>query len=324
MPIPDDILFGKIAIKKGFVSQAQIDECVALQRGVEKPPSIGKLLVEKGYLTLEQLHEVLELQKQSLESEHSITKTKRKDVLFGRLAVREGLITEDELNDCVRIQASLESSGQYKRLGEIMVEQELLTPHQVQEILQLQRKCILECTTCGTFFNIAGYVSGSQFKCTKCGSTLTIPARPDQKRVDEAKFEKRGELPLSTPADILKKLSETVVIPTPLKTPISTPQAAPPATSAVVTPTTPIPSTSKAPITTPTATQPRTGLDKVQPSAPPQVKSQTPAPLVSPPRAGIKVKCPVCDTEVEVPPNLEHRRAKCEKCKTTFTVEKTD
>ena len=55
---PDDILFGQIAIKLNFVTQAQISECLALQQGAQGK-RLGHLCFERGYLTREQIELVV-------------------------------------------------------------------------------------------------------------------------------------------------------------------------------------------------------------------------------------------------------------------------
>lgn len=56
--------FGEIAVSKGFLTQEQVEEALAVQRNLdtisgEKPHKrIGDILFEKGWITVEQIYNV--------------------------------------------------------------------------------------------------------------------------------------------------------------------------------------------------------------------------------------------------------------------------
>jgi hypothetical protein len=62
--IRSSLVFGEIAVKKGFLTQEQLDEALVAQRSFiailnEKPlKRIGDILFEKGWLTVEQIYNV--------------------------------------------------------------------------------------------------------------------------------------------------------------------------------------------------------------------------------------------------------------------------
>jgi hypothetical protein len=59
--------FGELAVQKGWVSQAQVDECLRqIQSTDGVKPRIGQLMVQKGILTKEQVHELLTMQSKEL------------------------------------------------------------------------------------------------------------------------------------------------------------------------------------------------------------------------------------------------------------------
>jgi serine/threonine-protein kinase len=64
-----------------------------------------------------------------------------KDISFGQVALREGLVTPAQLEECLEIQRKLKSLGVTPRkLGEIMVEKGYLSRGQVEGVLRLQRR----------------------------------------------------------------------------------------------------------------------------------------------------------------------------------------
>jgi len=57
---------------------------------------------------------------------------------FGRVAVKKGFITEEQLEEAVKVQAAAAKAGFRKRLGDILVKKGYLTTEQVQKILRGQ------------------------------------------------------------------------------------------------------------------------------------------------------------------------------------------
>ncbi|MFW5857806.1 MAG: cyclic nucleotide-binding domain-containing protein, partial [Planctomycetota bacterium] len=69
MPEKPVSFFGRLALKKNYVTPEQLHECVSIQLAAEEqgaaPPRLGEVLVRKGYMTEEQVREVLALQKKA-------------------------------------------------------------------------------------------------------------------------------------------------------------------------------------------------------------------------------------------------------------------
>ena len=55
---PDDLLFGRLAIKLGFITQAQISECIAYQRN-QPGQRLGQICFDKGYLARDQVEVIV-------------------------------------------------------------------------------------------------------------------------------------------------------------------------------------------------------------------------------------------------------------------------
>lgn len=116
------------------------------------------------------------------------------DLAFGAIAVREGFLTQDQLD-----QALARRDG--RPLEDTLLERRLLTPEQVQAIRDILRvhaaelgapaesggilqhdRFLLPCTRCDTYHLILGLPDGTRFVCRKCRAVLTVqrpaPAAP--------------------------------------------------------------------------------------------------------------------------------------------------
>ena len=95
------------------------------------------------------------------------------DVILGRLAVRFNYLTQKQVNECVRIQASRQTAGEHKRLGEVFVEKGYLDFSQILDLLSLQGITIAACADCGEKTNIFYYSPVNEYWCKHCGGKLT-------------------------------------------------------------------------------------------------------------------------------------------------------
>jgi PAS domain S-box-containing protein len=170
------ILFGRIALLLDVVTPAQLKECIEIQEKQEKPAPIGEILLKKGYMTSEQLENVLQIQRTNLEKPWPADPGKRlADNILGVLAARSGFATREQVNECVRIQASRNASGTTCRLGEVLVEKGYLTVAQILALLSSQGKRILVCSTCGLRTNVDRYSDAKDYRCRRCAGKLIVP-----------------------------------------------------------------------------------------------------------------------------------------------------
>ncbi len=201
MPANEDLLFGKIAVAKGYCTQAQIDECTLMQTYEDSPPPVGDILLYKGYITSEQHQDVLATQMKELSSEDPATKAPKEAVLFGRLAVREKLISMEQLNECLRLQGQ---EGETRSIGEVMVARGYLTSEQVKNLLSRQLKRIMACPTCKLSFTVLSLSEAKKVNCPRCKQPLQ---------------EAEAEAPTRTDAEFSTMVLRTVKagIPSPVK-----------------------------------------------------------------------------------------------------------
>jgi uncharacterized CHY-type Zn-finger protein len=181
VPSDNDLLFGKIAFGKGYCTQDQIDSCLVIQSTSRDASPLGRILVNEGYLTEQQHSEVLALQRKTMAVATRFMKKRKESILFGKLAVREGLLTEVEARDCLRIQAA---ETEKRSLGEIMVSKGYLTSELVKSLLAKQQKKIMSCPVCRLSFTVLTISREKRIDCPRCRGPLAEGKPSDSTRTD--------------------------------------------------------------------------------------------------------------------------------------------
>src|SRR5581483_4660336 len=98
----------------------------------------------------------------------------KESVLFGKLVIREGLLSAEQVHECLAQQAR---SGETRSLGEIMVAKGLLRSDQVRDLLAKQQKRIMACPACRMSFTVLSITQGrSAVSCPRCKGTLSEAA----------------------------------------------------------------------------------------------------------------------------------------------------
>ncbi|MHC5081433.1 MAG: hypothetical protein ACYTHN_20710, partial [Planctomycetota bacterium] len=122
--------FSALVLKRNLMKEDQVEECIAYQEGMaahglEKP--IWVIALEKGYLPEAKYREVV-LGVRWLG-------VRQEDRRFGELGIKKGFLIQEELDTALAAQENLFSNaGKIRRLGEILVEQGVLTENQKEEI----------------------------------------------------------------------------------------------------------------------------------------------------------------------------------------------
>lgn len=147
-------------IAVGKISEQDVEDLKSLReqiqdRGVEV--SLRELLVKQDYLDIDELEQftipVAEDESEEFGADTRRWKTTeakidRKDAFdfrsseartLGKLVVKNGLITPEQLEDALRIQSSLENQGIEMKIGEIFVEKGYTSQEAVEEMLSLQQ-----------------------------------------------------------------------------------------------------------------------------------------------------------------------------------------
>lgn len=125
---PGGGLFGRIAVKKGLVSEAQLGRALRLQeelRAVGLARPLGRVLVAEGILAEGQVELILRLQQ--------VNERVRSGRRFGRVAVRNGLLAPAALE---RGLARCREEGYERGLEEVLLEQGALEPRAARAVQQ--------------------------------------------------------------------------------------------------------------------------------------------------------------------------------------------
>jgi hypothetical protein len=191
----DDFFLGRTVLENKTVSREALLETLfqmAQERKAGNPRPLGVLLVTHGHLTQEDLEAVLASRVASSGAAAPLSEAE-----VGRLLVAAGLISKENIEECVRLQEEIRGSGKSApALGELVVHRGYVTEGQVHRVLAYQRKAVFACASCGVRVNTVPPPPGSRYRCKKCGgamSQLEVPAAPapsDQLSLKEAA---RGE-----------------------------------------------------------------------------------------------------------------------------------
>ena len=181
MPADTDLLFGKIAIARGFCTEEQVDECLEKQASSKRPMPLGEHLLDLGFLNEDQHAKILQIQRDKLLDPDPVAGKSLDSVLFGKLAVSKGLLTEAQVNECLRRQAQ---AGEERSLGEVMVANHYLTSAQVKAILAEQCKTIMSCGLCMLSFTVLSTTRRKLVECPRCKLPLQEGKPSDSTRTD--------------------------------------------------------------------------------------------------------------------------------------------
>ena len=119
-------LFGRIALKKGLVREAELRRALRYQEelralGLDRP--LGRILVAEGVLAEGQVELILRLQEVNLRA--------RQGKAFARVAARNGLVAQPALDDALRL---AREEGYTRTLEAILVERDAIDTRTVRAV----------------------------------------------------------------------------------------------------------------------------------------------------------------------------------------------
>ncbi len=172
MTTHSDFLIGRIALERGLVSVDQLAECLSDQKAASGG-SLGTVMLRKGLIKQRDLDTLLEEQKKRLANALDLSDPKLEDALLGRLLIKQGLVKEAQLYECLRASAELGEKGEKSpRLGELLVRKGYLTTDAVDRVLPTTKKDRYLCPKCGTQFSSLGADDNRFPTCKQCGAIL--------------------------------------------------------------------------------------------------------------------------------------------------------
>lgn len=136
---PSPTSLGQLLVSGGFITTGTLQQALSTQRWSRR--RLGEVLVQRSKLSDVEKKAILSLQKklstqaQALKPDGSMAQTLQ--LSLGQLLLDSGEITRQQLD-----KALAEHSSQHRRLGEVLIAQQLLTPMRLACWLQLQKKLI--------------------------------------------------------------------------------------------------------------------------------------------------------------------------------------
>ncbi len=129
-------LFGQIAVERELASERQVHAAMELQTRLKAENAelpLGEILAGLGSIDVYRISEVLSLQAFAI--------VRAEDKLFGRLAIRNTLATQAQVDEALAEQDRRARKGPpYRRLGELLIEKKALKVGDVKTILAAQSR----------------------------------------------------------------------------------------------------------------------------------------------------------------------------------------
>ncbi|MBI2921163.1 MAG: protein kinase [Planctomycetes bacterium] len=178
-PTSEDILLGRIALSSGLITRERLDECIHILEQTAGPATLGDIFVERGYITENQLNNLRGLagRDDPARTTPPAPAGMTESAFFGKLAIQEGLVSAEQVFECLESQVDLEKGGKSRQLGEIMVEKGYLKLGDVSRLLKLQKKVVMRCPNCGASYTVSDELARRPLSCQKCRAPLEVAQR---------------------------------------------------------------------------------------------------------------------------------------------------
>jgi uncharacterized paraquat-inducible protein A len=100
---------------------------------------------------------------------------RNEDLLLGKLAVRERICTQQQIDECLQMQSM---TGSTAPLGDLLLFKGYLTPIQLKDLLSKQHKKLMNCPSCSHSFTVLTLSDGRTARCPRCKGPL-VESGPD-------------------------------------------------------------------------------------------------------------------------------------------------
>ncbi|MDF1693152.1 MAG: hypothetical protein P1U47_12300 [Zhongshania sp.] len=156
---PNPTALGQLLVSGGFITASTLQQALSTQRWSQR--RLGDVLVQRHELSNIEKQAVLKLQKTLKEHTHAIKENgempQSLQLSLGQLLVENGEITHQQLNA-----ALAEHSLQHRRLGEILIDQQLISPSRLACWLQLQKKLFSAAAVAAWIMTSSGNVAAGE------------------------------------------------------------------------------------------------------------------------------------------------------------------
>lgn len=99
------------------------------------------------------------------------------DDRFGRIAMDQGFLSQERLDECLKTQEALREKGEDVELGQVLLTRGYLTRVQWLEVLAIQKQIPFVCHDCQLLFDKRELDPNGPLVCPKCGRDLVAPRR---------------------------------------------------------------------------------------------------------------------------------------------------
>ncbi|MDP6957941.1 MAG: hypothetical protein QF645_03915, partial [Planctomycetota bacterium] len=150
---------GEMAVHLGFLSPEKRKEA---KESLPVDTAFDEHLFSTGMITLTQLEKIHEHLFREEKAESEIAP------LFGEILVREGWVSQEGIEEALRIQKEMAEDRDFKRLGEILQQSDVISSEVILQVLKIQGKTLMSCKGCHSSFNVMGFQPGRRFRCLHC------------------------------------------------------------------------------------------------------------------------------------------------------------
>jgi hypothetical protein len=200
MSSESDLLLGKLAIERGWITYDQLTQCIRQQEreaaGEDPEATVGRrssarglgvIMASMGLISDVQLLDLYDEQRKRIEVLRSYRLIESGEKMLGQLLVTQNKCTQNQINKCLEHQRRMAEQGvtPVPRLGELLVEHGFVDASTIREVLGRQQKTIMYCVGCRASYNVVGVKPGRQYQCRKCGAMLMSEASVRELKVDE-------------------------------------------------------------------------------------------------------------------------------------------
>jgi hypothetical protein len=189
--------FAEIALGLRYCNREQVRRCLAIQESTAEHLSLGQSLLREAFITQEQHSHVLALLRESVKEGRALDASARpsepsrhppsdtstsggwEDDQLGKLALREGWLTPEDLRACGQGE---DPRAPRRPLVEILVSRGFLTPARAGDLLKRVSRRRMRCRGCAKTFNVLSLAGSRAVRCPVCDVPLEagkVPGQPE-------------------------------------------------------------------------------------------------------------------------------------------------
>jgi hypothetical protein len=156
------LVLGELAVREKLLTEVELDECVQQQIDERYRRPLGEIMIARGLIDQAGLDDLLARQRESIAAYEESAEFAS---LFGRIAVQKGFITEVQLAEALRTQIRRETRGRPAKIGQVMLELDLIDLQKFWRILHAQGDFV--CGSCRRAM-VNPWFQGDSVVCEHC------------------------------------------------------------------------------------------------------------------------------------------------------------